>query len=102
MRAPLAALAPPDSDKPKPKPIPTDISCDECGETMVIRTGRSGPFLGCSKYPKCKSNKPLPEGVTGETSVRSPSAAFLVLVAAAARASVVAADSERLAVYWRR
>jgi len=47
----------------KPKPVPTDIPCDECGEPMVIRTGRTGPFLGCSKYPKCRSSKPLPEGV---------------------------------------
>jgi len=47
----------------KPKPIPTDIPCDECGEPMLIRTGRSGPFLGCSKYPKCKFTKPAPEGV---------------------------------------
>lgn len=54
----------PDSVKAKAKPIPTDIPCDECGETMVIRMGRSGPFLGCSKYPKCKSSKPLPDGTT--------------------------------------
>jgi DNA topoisomerase-1 len=51
----------------KPKPIPTDIPCDECREPMVIRTGRSGQFLGCSKYPKCKFSKPLPEGATPET-----------------------------------
>ena len=51
----------------KPKPIPTDIPCDECGELMVIRTGRSGQFLGCSKYPKCKATKPLPEGKTVES-----------------------------------
>lgn len=50
----------------RPKPVPTDIPCDECGEPMLIRTGRSGPFLGCSKYPKCKSTKPLPEGVGAE------------------------------------
>ena len=56
----------PDSVKPKAKPIPTDIPCDECGESMVVRTGRSGPFLGCSKYPKCKSSKPLPDGTTAE------------------------------------
>jgi len=48
----------------RPKPIPTSIRCDECGESMLIRTGRSGPFLGCSKYPKCRSTKPLPEGTT--------------------------------------
>ncbi len=54
----------PQSAKPKAKPVPTDIPCDECGEPMVIRTGRTGPFLGCSKYPKCKNSKPLPEGAT--------------------------------------
>ncbi len=45
----------------RPKPIPTDVPCEECGEPMVIRSGRSGKFLGCSKYPKCKTTKPLPE-----------------------------------------
>ncbi len=51
----------------RPKPIPTDISCDECGEMMVIRESRSGKFLGCSKYPKCKTTKPLPEGMDGKS-----------------------------------
>ncbi len=51
----------------RPKPIPTDIPCDECGQPMVIRTGRTGPFLGCSKYPKCRSSKPLPNGTTAES-----------------------------------
>jgi ssDNA-binding Zn-finger/Zn-ribbon topoisomerase 1 len=44
----------------KEKPIPTEIPCEECGEPMMIRNGRSGKFLGCSKYPKCKTTKPLP------------------------------------------
>ena len=44
----------------KPKPIPTDIKCAECGAPMLIRTGRSGRFLGCSAYPKCKATSPLP------------------------------------------
>ncbi len=55
----------------KPKPVPTDIPCDECGENMVIRTGRTGPFLGCSKYPKCRAAKPLPEGMTAEVAAGS-------------------------------
>ena len=50
----------------KPKPIPTDIACDECGEPMLIRTGRTGQFLGCSKYPKCRFSKPLPEGMNAD------------------------------------
>ena len=51
----------------RPKPIPTDIRCEECGEPMVIRTGRNGQFLGCSKYPKCKNSQPLPGGATAES-----------------------------------
>jgi DNA topoisomerase-1 len=46
----------------KPKPIPTDIPCDECGKPMLIREGRTGKFLGCSGYPKCKTTKELPPG----------------------------------------
>ena len=51
----------------KPKPIPTDIPCDECGAPMLIRKGRGDQFLGCSKYPKCRFSKPLPEGETAES-----------------------------------
>ncbi|MBN1490233.1 MAG: type I DNA topoisomerase [Phycisphaerae bacterium] len=44
----------------KPPPEPTDIDCDQCGAKMLIRTGRSGKFLGCSAYPKCRNTKPIP------------------------------------------
>ena len=60
---------------PKPKPIPTDIPCDECGEPMVIRSSRGAQFLGCSKYPKCKFSKPIPDGVTAESLAVTPSTA---------------------------
>jgi DNA topoisomerase-1 len=46
----------------RPKPVMTDIRCDECGQPMVVRTGRRGKFLGCSGYPKCKGTKELPPG----------------------------------------
>ncbi|MCH7925915.1 MAG: topoisomerase DNA-binding C4 zinc finger domain-containing protein [Planctomycetes bacterium] len=49
------------------RPIPTRVRCDECGETMVIRTGRNGQFLGCSKYPKCRHSTPMPEGETADS-----------------------------------
>jgi len=45
---------------PKPKPKPTNITCDQCGAKMVIRSGRSGSFLSCSTFPKCRNAKPLP------------------------------------------
>ena len=33
----------------------TDIKCDKCGGTMLIRFGRNGAFLACSNYPECKN-----------------------------------------------
>jgi len=50
---------------PKPKPEPTDIDCDQCGAKMVIRAGRSGRFLSCSTFPKCRNAKPLPAHLVG-------------------------------------
>ncbi len=44
----------------KTPPEPTDIDCDQCGAKMLIRKGRSGKFLGCSAYPKCRNTKPVP------------------------------------------
>lgn len=31
--------------------------CDKCGSPMKVRTGKYGPFLACSAYPKCKNIK---------------------------------------------
>ncbi|EIW88496.1 DNA topoisomerase [Alishewanella agri BL06] len=33
--------------------------CPQCGQPLVIRSGKSGPFLGCSSYPACDYLKPL-------------------------------------------
>lgn len=38
----------------------TDIKCDKCGAPMMIKWGRNGRFLSCTKYPKCKNAQPLP------------------------------------------
>ena len=37
----------------------TDEICDECGAPMVIKFGRYGKFMSCSKYPECDHTKPL-------------------------------------------
>ncbi len=34
---------------------PTDEVCDKCGAPMVIRWGRNGRFMACTKYPECKN-----------------------------------------------
>ena len=37
----------------------TEEICDKCGGAMVIKTGRFGRFMSCSKFPECKNSKPL-------------------------------------------
>ena len=37
----------------------TDVKCKECGANMVIKAGRYGLFLGCSKYPECSYTEPF-------------------------------------------
>jgi len=51
---------------------PTDIKCDQCGEMMVIRWGRKGEFLACSKYPECKTSRNFTRGENGEIEVAKP------------------------------
>jgi len=41
------------------EPETTDEKCPECGAPLVIKHGRYGKFLGCSKYPECKFIKPI-------------------------------------------
>jgi DNA topoisomerase-1 len=49
----------------KAEPELTDEPCPKCGKPMVKRTGRFGPFLGCSDYPNCKGIKNPGEQVFG-------------------------------------
>ena len=47
----------------KAKARMTDIPCHLCGAMMVVRVGRSGEFLGCSTFPKCRGTRSMPTGV---------------------------------------
>ena len=38
---------------------PTDIVCEQCGKSMVIKIGPYGKFLGCSGFPECKFTKKI-------------------------------------------
>ncbi|MEE8170015.1 MAG: type I DNA topoisomerase [Phycisphaerae bacterium] len=57
--------------EPKAKPIPTDVDCPECGAKMLLRMGRTGRFLGCSTYPKCKKAMEPPPGLLREIGASS-------------------------------
>jgi len=45
-----------------------DIMCEKCGSPMVIKFGRFGPFLSCSRYPECKAIK----NIENSTGVKCP------------------------------
>jgi len=41
---------------PKPPPEPTGLKCYKCKEgELVIRQSKRGPFLGCNRFPKCRT-----------------------------------------------
>ena len=46
-----------------PTTRPSDQTCPSCGSPMVIRRGRFGEFLACSRYPDCKTTSPISLGV---------------------------------------
>ena len=41
----------------------TDEVCETCGAPMTVKRGRFGSFLACTKYPECKTTKPISLGV---------------------------------------
>jgi DNA topoisomerase-1 len=46
-----------------PTTRPSDQMCPTCGSAMVVRRGRFGEFLACSRYPDCKTTSPVSLGV---------------------------------------
>lgn len=45
-----------------------DRKCPTCGKTLVLKTGRRGPFLACPGYPECKHAESLKGGPAGKKS----------------------------------
>jgi DNA topoisomerase-1 len=41
----------------------TDEVCETCNAPMMVRRGKFGEFLACTRYPECKTTKPVPLGV---------------------------------------
>ena len=50
-----------DGKRVKVPDVESDVVCEKCGRTMVIKSGRFGKFLACPGYPSCKNTKPVPE-----------------------------------------
>ena len=39
---------------PAQPPVLTDLECPKCDAPLNLRSGKRGPWLGCSKFPKCR------------------------------------------------
>jgi DNA topoisomerase I len=48
----------------------TDVICPKCGEKMVIKWGRMGQFLACSKYPECKTTRNFTKQDDGDIKIQ--------------------------------
>jgi DNA topoisomerase-1 len=48
----------------KEEDVPVDDLCPKCGGAMVMKRGRFGRFLACTRYPECKGTKPVSIGVS--------------------------------------
>lgn len=51
---------------PTPPPVLTDLPCPKCESPLHLRNGARGPWLACSRYPKCRGRGKwgeLPEDV---------------------------------------
>ncbi|HEU68173.1 MAG TPA: type I DNA topoisomerase [Candidatus Acetothermia bacterium] len=47
----------------KPFQALSDVACPSCGAPMEVRVWRGSLYLGCSRYPGCRTTKPLPPHV---------------------------------------
>ena len=45
--------------------LPPALACPQCGAPMQQRTGKSGAFWSCSRYPDCKGTLPIESPTAG-------------------------------------
>lgn len=59
----------------EPLPEVPEKPCPDCGKPLKVRTGKRGPFLGCSGYPKCRHTEPIPGSDEAKADESKPAAA---------------------------
>jgi DNA topoisomerase-1 len=50
--------------------VPTEVDCEQCGAQMIVKWGKRGEFLSCSRYPECKNAKQFEYGDDGEIRIK--------------------------------
>jgi DNA topoisomerase-1 len=43
---------------PSIPPVATELPCPKCDAPLNLRRGKRGPWLGCSRFPKCRGRLP--------------------------------------------
>ncbi|MCD5975105.1 DNA topoisomerase III [Pseudomonas quasicaspiana] len=51
--------------------VPHGPACPQCGAPTRQRSGKSGPFWSCSRYPDCKGTLPVKSGTSKRVASRS-------------------------------
>jgi DNA topoisomerase-1 len=67
----LKTLMPAPAKKATPA-IEVSETCPDCGAPMKVRQSRRGPFLGCTKYPKCKGTREATPEILEQLQAGSP------------------------------
>lgn len=86
----------------------SEEKCPECGADMVVRVGRYGKFLSCSKFPDCKGIKGL-NGDVGKTSEQEAVVSidsldknkYVIFEKCPECKSLVELKSGRYGLYWK-
>ncbi len=52
--------------------VPQGPACPQCGAPTRQRTGKTGPFWSCSRYPDCKGTLPVETGASKRGASRAP------------------------------
>ena len=52
--------------------VPQGPACPQCGAPTRQRTGKTGPFWSCSRYPDCKGTLPVDSGTSKRGASRAP------------------------------
>lgn len=52
--------------------LPAGLDCPECGRPLVIKFGKSGPFLACTGYPECRHTSNFSRTEDGKVEAVAP------------------------------
>jgi DNA topoisomerase I len=52
---PCSYIKPGEGEAERPEPVVTEHKCPTCGQAMIQKVGRYGPYLACSGAPGCKT-----------------------------------------------